>query len=84
MKHKEKRMTINMVVAANGFDGPDFYFCKVECSQAQYNDGEHYDAAKRAARGNGYDDPMVAFDENDPPKPLFKMFNWDSASTFKV
>ena len=77
-------MIVKVVVAGNGFDGPDFYFCKVECNQEQYDNGEHYDAAKSAAANNGYDSPMVAFDENDPPKLLFDLFNWDSASVFNV
>jgi len=77
-------MIVRMVVAAHGNDGPDLYFCKVECSQEQYDDGDHYDSAEFSADANGYGHPMVTFDENDPPKPLFDLFNWDSASTFKI
>lgn len=77
-------MIVRMVVAAHGLDGPDLYFCKVDCSQEQYDNGDHYDAAKSAAKDNDYEGSMVAFDENDPPKPLFDLFNWDSASTFKI
>jgi len=84
MNRKEKSMTIKMVIAASGFDGPDLYFCKVECNEEQYENGDHYDCAKEAAAESGYEEPMVAFDENDSPKPLFNLFTWDSASTFKV
>lgn len=77
-------MIVRMVVAAHGFDGPDLYFCKVECSQEQYDDGEHYDIAKSAAKENGYDEPMVAFDENDPPKAMFDLFEWDTATVCKI
>jgi hypothetical protein len=76
-------MIIQMVVAANGFDGPDFYFCKVDCSQQQYDNGEHYDIAKSAAKDNGYDEPMVPFDRNDPPgRSFFDLFEWESATTY--
>lgn len=77
-------MVIKMVVAAQGYDGPDLYFCKVKCSQDQYDDGEHYECAEDAARQLGYEKPMVAFDENDPPKPLFSLFNWESASLYNI
>lgn len=77
-------MIVNMVVAAQGFAGPDLYFCKVECSQEQYDNGEHYDAAHSAAKKNGYDGSMVAFDENDPPKAMFGLFNWESATIYKI
>jgi len=76
-------MIINMVVAANGFDGPDLYFCKIECSQEQYDNGDHYERAKEAASDNGYEGPMVAFDQNDSPKALFNLFQWDTATVFR-
>lgn len=71
-----------VVVAAQGCDGPDFYFCKVDCSQDQYDCGYHYEVAKKAAKDYGYELPMVAFDELDPPKALFSLFNWESASVY--
>ncbi len=77
-------MIVKMVVAAQGQDGPDLYFCKVDCTEQQYADGDHYDRAKEAAEENGYEGSMIAFDEHDPPKPLFGLFNWESASVFKV
>mgnify|MGYP006296098541 CR=1 FL=1 len=77
-------MIVRMVVAGNGCDGPDLYFCKVECDQEQYDEGEHYDRAKEAAQEYGLEAPLVAFDENDPPKPLFGLFQWKSATTYSV
>lgn len=42
--------TIKMIVAAQGQEGPDLYFCKVECSYAQYDNGDYYDRAKEIAK----------------------------------
>jgi len=77
-------MVVKVVVAATNANGePDFYWCKVDCSDQEYNEGWHYAMARDAAEENGYEGEMVVFDEHDPPKPLFNMFNWESASTFK-
>jgi hypothetical protein len=56
----------------------------VECNEKQYSTGEHYEAAKAWAALNGYDHPMVVMDENDPPKPIFELFEWQSASIVTV
>lgn len=76
--------TYNVVVAATNASGEsDFFFCKVNCTEADYGVGRHYEIAKDAAKDNGYEGPMVAFDELDSPaKELFKMFEWDSASLY--
>jgi hypothetical protein len=65
-------MHIRCAVACQGFDGPAFYFCVVRCTRAQYDEGEHYEAAKDQAVLAGYDEPMVPFDEKDGPRWLFK------------
>lgn len=75
-------MIVKVVVAAEGFNGPDLFFCKVECTEEQYDNGDHYDTAKLAASDNGYEGSMVAFDENDDPKPLFGLFEWKTASCY--
>lgn len=78
-------MVCKMVVAATNAGGePDLYFCKVDCAEQDYQLGWHYEAAKNAAKDNGYEGEMVAFDENDPPKPLFNLFNWDSATVYQL
>lgn len=77
-------MLVKMVVAAQGYDGPDLYFCKVQCSQEQYDNGYHYECAEEYAEKHGYSAPMVAFDENDPPKAMFSLFNWESATTYTI
>lgn len=65
-------------------DGPDFYFCKVECRQDQYENGDHYDCARLRASGEGFEPAMVCFDENDGPKFLFDHFVWESASILDI
>jgi hypothetical protein len=76
-------MEIKCVVACRNASGEsDFFFCKVECSQNQYDVGDHYDIAEDAARDEGYDGPMVVFDENDGPDFLFDHFVWESATVF--
>jgi len=74
-------MEIKCVVACRNAEGAsDFYFCKVECSEEQYDVGDHYELAEDWAREEGYEGPMVVFDENDGPDFLFDHFVWESAS----
>lgn len=77
-------MLIECVVACRNAEGvSDFYFCKVECSESEYDIGEHYDIAENAALEEGYEGPFVVFDENDGPDWLFDHFVWESASVIK-
>jgi hypothetical protein len=76
--------TVRTVVAGNGFNGPDFFFCIIACSSEQYENGEHYDRAKQEAREHGYEGEMVAFDEIDGPAGLFELFLWPSASVINL
>ena len=74
-------MLIKCVVAcANASGEPDFFFCRVECSEQDYEVGEHYDIAEGFAREEGYCGLMVVFDENDGPDWLFDHFVWESSS----
>ena len=76
-------MIINCVVACRNCEGvPDFFFCKAECSQEEYDVGKHYDIAEDAAREEGYEGSFVVYDENDGPDWLFDNFVWKSASVF--
>ena len=78
-------MRIKCVVAGTNANGsPDFYFCTVECSEGDYNEGRHYDVARRSARDEGYEGEMVVFDEHDGPDFLFNHFVWESASTVQA
>lgn len=77
-------MIIKCVIACHNANGePDFYFCKVECSQSDYELGIHYDMAIEEAVDNGYELPFVAFDENEKPNWLFDHFVWESATIVK-
>jgi hypothetical protein len=76
-------MLIKCVVACVNASGEsDFYFCRVTCSPDEYDEGAHYEIAEDAASSEGYDGPMVVFDENDGPNWLFEHFVWDSSSVF--
>jgi hypothetical protein len=73
-------MIINCVVACRNAEGvSDFYFCKVDLPEEEYDIGTHYELAEDAALSEGYEGPMVTFDENDGPDWLFERFVWDSA-----
>jgi hypothetical protein len=76
-------MFIKMIVAAQGYDGPDLFFCKVNCSKEDYENGLHYEEAEKAAAKAGYEKPMVAMDENDPAgQAILDKFVWDSATIY--
>ena len=66
-----------IVLCTNAEGAPEFHSCTPEVTQEQYDNGEHYDLAKENAEDNGYEEPMVAFDENDPAaKQLLKLADW--------
>jgi len=78
--------TWRMMVACHDSGGmPDLYFCKVRCSNEQYNDGEHYALASRKAEENCYEGPFVSFCEDDAAgKAMLDLFEWETASIFTV
>lgn len=65
---------VRVAVACTGSNGvPGFFFCVVRCMPAQYDNGDHYEAAKAAARDNDCEGPdMVAYDQHDGPSWLFR------------
>ena len=74
-----------MVACSNASGEPDFYFVKVRCTQEQYDNGDHYDAAKDAASERDYEGAMVAFDENDSAgKAMLPLFVWESAGIIDI
>jgi hypothetical protein len=86
--HIVERLTVKshkMVVAAINANGePDFFFCKVRCNAEQYDDGEHYVRAERAATDEGYE-PRLSFDENDAAgKAVIRHFAWKTATEYTV
>ncbi len=69
------RLVVKCIVACINAGGePDFFFCLIDCTPAQYDEGYHYDAAKTAAKDHDYGGAMVVYDENDGPKFLFDHF----------
>ena len=78
-----KRMIVACQSNANG--EPDFFFCKVGCSQEEYEAGAHYQRAIQSARLNDYEGPFVAFDEDDAGGRIMLIhFEWDSATIYTV
>jgi hypothetical protein len=77
--------TIRVIVAGENANGePDFFFCKVKCSDLEISNGHHYDAAFILARSEGYE-PKIVFDENDHAgKAIVDHFVWDSATEISV
>jgi hypothetical protein len=72
---------IKCIVAADNPNGePDLYFCRVRCTEQQFETGDHYDRAKRAAQDDGYDSTAVVFDEfDDAGNAMLDLFVWESA-----
>jgi hypothetical protein len=73
---------IRVVVSAINANGDaDFYFVKVACTREQFEEGEHYEAAKAQAEAEGYGNPMLAYDEEDSAgRAIMEHFAWETAS----
>lgn len=73
-------MYVKMVVAcsnSNSAGQPELHSCSVECSDAEYELGRHYDLAHENATLNGFGGPMIAFDSKDPAgKQLDGLDGW--------
>lgn len=64
---------------------PDFFFCKVRCTQEDFDNGEHFDIVSRKAEEQGYSPFPLYYDENCPAgRAMMHLFEWDTASTFTV
>lgn len=65
------------VLCINSEGAPEFHTCTPAVTQEQMAQGEHYALAKENAADNGYEEPMIAFDENDTAaKQLGDMLIW--------
>ncbi|MGF6700417.1 hypothetical protein OKW38_005029 [Paraburkholderia sp. MM5496-R1] len=53
------------VLTINAEGSPDLSLTFVEATDLQYNEGKHYDMALARAEDEGYQAPMIAFDQND-------------------
>ena len=59
---------ITIVSACMNADGaPDFGLTQVEVTQEEAENGNHYDLAEAQLVENGYEEPMVHFDEDEAP-----------------
>lgn len=66
-----------IVLCINSEGAPEFHTCTPAVTQEQMEQGRHYELAKENAADNGYEEPMMAFDENDPAaKQLGDMLIW--------
>ena len=66
-----------VVLCTNAAGEPEFHTCTPEVTQEQYDTGDHYDLAKENAADNGFEEPMVAFDQNDgAARQLVDLQNW--------
>lgn len=78
-------MIVRCVTAGTNPQGePDFHFCKVECDDEQYSEGEHYFAAREQAERDGYCNELVVFDQYDIGEWFFENFVWVSATTVRI
>lgn len=81
----QKQKLVKCVVACYNASGePDFYPRNILCTEEQYNNGDHYEEAKSAAKVACYSGPMVCFDENDHKGFLFDHFMWMNVLTDTV
>ena len=77
----DKRDNVKVMVAVVDANGePDFFFCKVNCSEAEINDGEHYEAARALAAKEGYEVRLVLDEMDRGGKAIEHVFEWDSAT----
>ena len=74
-----------IVAGTNANGAPDLFFVQVRCSESQYENGDHYEAARNAALSHGYEAPLVAFDQNDEAGyAILRIFEWSSASVIDI
>ena len=72
------------VAAINSNGEPSFYFVKIDCTQEQFDNGNHYDAAMQKARDEGYE-PHLAYDAVDAAgKAAMKLFEWHTADIVQI
>ncbi len=64
-----KELVAVVCTACNG--APDVFLAVVNCSEEQYDNGDHYDTATRMARDEGYEAPFKCFDNSEHSEFLF-------------
>jgi hypothetical protein len=79
-----KKQVKCIVSCLNSNGEPDLYFIVIECTDEQYNDGDHYDAAKAQCEEDGYES-YLAYDENDSAgNAMLPLFTWESATILDI
>jgi hypothetical protein len=70
-------LVIKCAVGCQGGDGPELHFVRVQCTQEQYENGEHYEAASEyVTDDHNVGGPFWVVDENDPAKDVLILCNW--------
>jgi hypothetical protein len=74
-------VTLKIVVAATNANGDAdlFFFIMNNIPLGEYEEGNHFDAAIQHAENEGYEHPMVVFDDG-MPTALEDIFHWETAS----
>ena len=78
-------MKIKCVVAVTNSNGsPDFHPVIVECTETEFCEGWHYDAAKDDAADKGFE-PYLVYDEQEIPfnEKFMELFDWNEVTTIK-
>lgn len=82
------KQLIKLVVACHDANGcPTFVHLKVSVTEEDFEFGDHYWTAKDWLTDNGYEEPLVCFDETDcsgQQVPLLDSFDWDEAPIIEV
>lgn len=66
-----------VVLAYHGSGVQEFVHLTVDVTEEMYDNGEHYDHAKKYAASQGFEEPMIAFDENDTAaSDIKKLAEW--------
>lgn len=73
----EKIQVKVLVACCNAAGEPTLYPVLVHCALEQYDNGDHYEAAKEEAGFHGYEMVVLAIDENDDvPPELWELYDF--------
>ena len=84
---KTPPLTLDLIVALLNADGEgDFWFCRLECTEDDIENGDHFTAASHFAEREGYDaTPSIVFDRFSPAfSMLHPHFTWETATLFDI
>ena len=77
-------MNIKCIVIADNASGEaDFWACIVDCTERQYNEGDHFETAEVCAENERYEN-TYACDEHEPLfKPFLNIVDWNKVPILK-